>query len=521
MARTSLSNARTVDVRKVGSTTLVVGVLALALLVATPTPVDAVLVQAPGVEVLDLDTGIADTLATRLTFSVVIPAGERIPLGSGEIRYSTGTPAFDAQGRMTGATSCVATILSITGQTPNFGSMTGYGYQIIPAASGYGYTFTNRFGPVSFAGYNVGYGPGIGYGYGGSATATVVIAVTLQASSCPNVAAFGGNEFATFNFQALVGASGVTFASLPTTLRARNPEVAFAAATGGNTATAAGSSIQQTVADGFTTSFGFTFVAGALGSDGLTYVPTGATFPLTLPDETFASSLQIVTNQAIPEGAVLNVRFQDQQTTGSTFTGTSGGFSIDGPTLSGLTGGVPPAGFIQVTMSNVPPGTTPGQFIDLVLSLDVPQTYFAGPPVLNPGTFRLIRFSDAGVRSTTDPSCTFVGAANANTDYRYSCTLTDFSAFALVAFPLGGGGGGGGTVVTTPAPTPPATTPPATTPPSGGDGDGSGAGDGADDGEGDDTPSKKKKDGIPGFELVAFLAALGVALAVVVRRRSK
>lgn len=520
-----MSAVRNTVLTVVATATLVAG-----LLVLIPAASAAIQPQAPVVSLTDRDTGTANTLRTTLSVQVLIPAGEFIPIGYASVIRSSGTPSFTS-GTLNGSV-CSATITGVAGASPTYGRFSGYGYSDITANGyGYGYSFSGSQVSVDFSGYNAGYALGYGYGYGYSTTSTIVT-VTIVADDCPQVGDFTGT-FTSFNFQAFIGSDPTrTFRSLPvTSVNLRNPEVAFA---NNPDTTATSGNFVPSVQSGLTTTFGFLAQVGALdGSDDLT--GTGINLPLAAG--TFGSSLTLNINpaQPLPEGATLQLSFLDRDTGGS-FTATSGAFNIDGNVLSTLTGGIAPAGFFSVTCTGCDPSVPLTTYIDLVLVLDVPQSYFTGPPALNPGLFRLMRFSDAGTRSASDPSCTWLGSVNSNADYRYSCTLTDFSAFALVASASFGGGGGGGGSSSTATPTSATSTvtvstgtSPATgtsAPTSGaapvptGTTGGSQGGDGGDGGDGESSGGKKKT-GIPGFEGLAALAAIGLAAAAVaVSRRN-
>ncbi len=492
------------------------GLLLVGLLVLIPEPAQAVQAQAPFVVLTDRLTTSDTLLTTRLTTQVFIPAGELIPITYGELRFTTGAPTFDGTGRLTGGTSCAGTIISVSGPALTFGQFQGYGYTFVTNSNGYGYDFGSSFS-VDFSTLNTGYTLGYGYGYG-STTAATLITVVIEANGCPDGAAIPLNSVQTFTFQAIVGADATrSFASQPSTVTLRDPEDGTPV-TGGDTTPG----VQSTSSLGATQSFGFSFFAGTGFSDGTGFIDGEATdtfVPLPGPIGSFITSMEADFDVDLPEGVGLNIQVTDQDTTGGTFTTANPGCGIN-PTAFAGQSSVAPAGCLNVQMTGLPAGITPSAAIDLRITLDVPIAYFTGPPALSVGSFRLVRFNDDGTfNAAAGPSCVFVSSTV--TDYRFTCTITDFSSFAMVASVAGGGGGGG--VISSSTSSTSATSTLTST----GTGTGTSTGTGTTTGTGSDTgsatssPTKSKgRGGIPGIE-VGLIAIGLLGVAMLARRKLK
>ena len=435
--------------RNVVLSVIAAGLLVVGLLVLVPQPVRAVQPQAPTVTVSDVGTSSDNLIKTTLTTVVIIPRGNLIPIEYAEIIVADGafSPSFGgAQNRMNSnvLATCTASITSLTGASLTAGTFTGYGYAIVNDGYGYGY----KFGDAASTNVLGQYGYTTGNGYG-STSGDVRVTVTLEVTNCPS-GSLWTSTFRTFHFQAILGGGlESVFASLPTTLTVRDPEATFATVTSGNTAST--SSITAQLQDGGQqTTINLLIQAGAT-LDGTDYTPSSGTLTYTLPPgaiDAFVTAISVTYNQPVPDGANVAISFNDMDTTGGTFPSGSTAFGIPAADLTTRTGGVALAGFFSLTMTGLPAGSSPGAYIDVALSLSVPTTYFTANG-LSVGNFHLVRYSDAGVFLAEIP-CTTTGTSGADT--LFTCTITDFSSFAMVASAIssgGGGGGGGGVIATT------------------------------------------------------------------------
>ncbi|MHB1261328.1 MAG: hypothetical protein ACYC2H_06395 [Thermoplasmatota archaeon] len=418
------------------------GLLVVGLLVLVPDPVAAIQPQAPIINVLDRDTGTANTLQTKLTTTVVIPRGEVIPLSHVSVERISGTPTgFDGDGTLTGGATCSSglAIQSIRGGSLSTApvQLGGYGYSSFSSNGyGYGYDFSGSPAFFDFGTFDNGYGLGFGYGYGYGATSDTTMTVVVVVNDCPAVTEFTGNTALTFTFQVLIGGhddtgdGGKLFVSLPATVTLVNPELTASgtAATAGTVTTAV-----QTGTGGTTISY--TFPGDGDGTH--ENLPTGA-ITLPIPSGTpFMVSLTATITGAVPEGSTLGVTFLGAGTNGLNI-GAS-----DLASLTGTSGGA--AAFLGISLSGFSSATT---FITLTMDVEIPTTYFTANG-FSTSLFRMARFTDAGVRSTPDPTCAVSVTAPTAGNQRYTCTISSFSAFAMVSSVAGGGGGGGGASSTT------------------------------------------------------------------------
>lgn len=489
-------------------------ILLTGLLVLVPSPAGAVQVQAPSVAVSDRAAAADGLLKTVLTATILIPEDEFVPLTYAEIRYSTGTIAFGGDGRITG-TSCAATIVSIDADS-SFGEFTGTTHPIVPDSNGYGYDF-GAPSNVDFSNFNAGYQLGYGYGYG-SASAAVTVTMVLEANDCPGGAFIPLNSYVVVNFQAVVGGDATrVFPSIPTTVLVRDPEDAFVAVGTPDSDPA----ILTNFNTGDLTQYGFGFTAD--NGDFIDGAAADNFLPLPFPaGSSFVTGLEVDFDLDLPEGVGLQINFFDQVTTGGAMSLSNPPFGIDPTALASRTG-VPPAGFFSISMTGLPPGISASDAIDVRVTVDVPQAHFTGPPRLNVGTFTLLRFNDDGTLNLANsPTCVLLGTFGAN--YRFRCTITDFSSFAMAARTAGGGGGGTSTDTSTDTSSTSSTSTTTTTSTQTGTGTGTGTGTqtGTETGSstigtsGTTNPGKGK--GTPGLELGLVAAALG-ALALVARRK--
>lgn len=501
-----------------------VGLLVVGLLVLIPEPARGAQPGAPTVALSDIGTASDGNIRTTVTTVVTIPQGKLIPLEYAEIIIADGTqnPAFaGALERMSANVlyTCVAGITSWGGATQTHGTFSSPGYNIVNDGYGYGYAFDGTtFSSDVLSGY------GTGYGYG-STTGDLRVTVTVQADNCPPASAFT-TTFRTFHVQVAVGGDSThVFSSIPTTLSLRNPEATFPAATVGNTDTTP--SLNEQIQDaGAQTNFNLQFQAGA-SVDGTDYTTGTVTYTPPNGDQTTLTQAVFTTNQAVPDGATVSMSFMDLLgQSGASFPAGSTSFGIPAGDLGTRTGGAPFAGFFSITMNGLPAGATGGAYIDIAVTLDVPQSYFTANG-LTVANFHLERYSDAGAyqgsvpcsggtASTTEgPGGTTVPA------YRFTCTISDFSSFAMVASALAAGGGGGVTQPTSSV-TPTATTSVSTSVSGSVSASASGSQTVTSTSSGTDTEDGGDRRGgsAPGLGFVLLVAAL-VGIALIVRRQLK
>lgn len=434
---------------------LAVGLLIVGLLVLIPQPVRGVQPGAPSITLADIGSSSDGKIRTTITSVVTIPQGNIIPLEYAEVIFADGNTGQDFGGDLSRIDddvlqTCIGQISSWGGATPIFGSFGGNGYGIETGGYGYGYQFSTTAAP-RLAGYddeNDNFGPGEGYGYG-SETGDLRVTVTVVVDDCPATSHWGSLPLKLFHVQLVVGGGPLdAFASLPRTIQLRNPEAPAPSGTGAP-------SLQnvQITDGGASTGFALTLQAGGTfdGSDSIT---SGTSLTFTPPD-TGLVVLESATISfgpgAVPEGATLNIEFNDFHTNDGAFPPAGAtAFGIPGDTLGLRTGGAPFVGFISISMSGLPAGAQLGDYIDITFVINVPDSYFVDGR--SAGQFHLVRYSDAGVFS--DISCTQVSPKPAGVT-KFSCTITSFSSFAMVSSAFGSGGGGGGapTQTTSPSPT--------------------------------------------------------------------